>query len=161
MFTPAFRAALTSAAAGVFLFVAGVSLIGVAPVLGLAAALTGALLLAVAFPRLWSALPGLPTGRIDPPVIAPTPHAGPLVELFADLPADTSDLAAPPPAPPPGVDPHTGEVLPDRYAELEDRLGALGEVVAEQSDLFARAFAELRAELRPASAAQTPPGPKP
>jgi hypothetical protein len=142
--TPAFRTALISAAAGVFLFTAGVANSGAHRTVGLAAAATGALLLAVAFPRLWSALPGLPTGRIDPPIVnpgraAPAPPAppavGPAVPLFADPPA---------PAIPDGIDPETGEVIPDNL-ELARRLERLAGVVAEQSELVAAALVELKA----------------
>jgi hypothetical protein len=138
--TPAFRTALISAAAGVFLFTAGVANSGAHRTVGLAAAATGALLLAVAFPRLWSALPGLPTGRIDPPIVnpggaAPAPAAvGPAVPLFADPPA---------PAIPDGIDPGTGEVIPDNL-ELARRLERLAGVVAEQSELVAAALVEMK-----------------
>jgi hypothetical protein len=145
--TPAFRTALISAAAGVFLFAAGVANSGAHRTVGLAAAATGALLLAVAFPRLWSALPGLPTGRIDPPIVNPgraappappaPPAVGPAVPLFADAPATTA------PAIPDGIDPETGEVIPDNL-ELARRLERLAGVVAEQSELVAAALVELK-----------------
>jgi hypothetical protein len=143
--TPAFRTALISAAAGVFLFAAGVANSGAHRTVGLAAAATGALLLAVAFPRLWSALPGLPTGRIDPPIVNPgraappappaPPAVGPAVPLFADPPT---------PAIPDGIDPETGELVPDNL-ELARRLERLAGVVAEQSELVAAALVELKA----------------
>jgi hypothetical protein len=143
--TPAFRTALISAAAGVFLFAAGVANSGAHRTVGLAAAATGALLLAVAFPRLWSALPGLPTGRIAPPIVNPgraappaPPAVGPAVPLFADPPVLTA------PAVPDGIDPETGELVPDNL-ELARRLERLAGVVAEQSELVAAALVELKA----------------
>lgn len=140
---PEFRAALTMAAAGTFLFVAGVAIIGHHRTSGGASALTGAMLLAVAFPRLWSALPGIPTGRIEPAIEAPartarptSSSAGPRVPLLVDEPAE-----APPPDIPPGIDPDTGELIPDNL-ELARRLERIGAVVAEQSELFAAALAK-------------------
>lgn len=137
---PEFRAAFTMAAAGVFVFTAGVATVAYHTALGGAAALTGALLLAVAFPRLWSALPGTPTGRIVPPIPAARPTATaarPIVDLFADDPAPAAT-----PAPPDGIDPETGELIPDNL-ELARRLERLADVVAEQSELVAAALVKI------------------
>lgn len=146
---PEFRAALTMASLGTFMFVGGVATSGAHRTVGLAAAATGVLLLAVAFPRLWLALPGLPTGRIEPAITNPgraappaPPAAGPAVALFA------GPAATPAPTVPGGIDPVTGELVGDRVARLESDVAELSRLFSEQAELVAASYAALRAEMK-------------